>query len=57
MSAVKKLTGLRRAAAIQAAAAKISQVDSEGAGQVAMVIDQVFSDPRPNTTWAGLVML
>jgi Pentapeptide repeats (8 copies) len=50
---------LRQAAdaAIRATAAEFSPPSSERAGQAAMVINQVFSDPQPETTRAGPVML
>jgi hypothetical protein len=50
---------LRRAAdaAVRATAEEISPAGGEQAGQVAMVINQVFGDPAPDAPLAGPVML
>ena len=50
---------LRRAAdaAVWATAEEMSSSDGEQAGQVAMVISEVFRDPRPGAPLAGPVML
>jgi hypothetical protein len=45
------------AAAIWATVYEFSLPDSESAGQAAMVIDQVFTDPQPDIIRAGPVML
>jgi hypothetical protein len=45
------------AAAIQATAAGFNPPGNEQAGQAAIVIDQVFSDPQPIATRSGPVML